>query len=54
MIAVVTFLACLAVTFSFLEWGSVAWMRWGEGWLVPHREKQEHCRVQCATCKEVT
>lgn len=25
--------------------------RWAAGWLVPHAERQEVCRVRCATCR---
>lgn len=42
--------ACFAATITILALPDLPHPRWAQGWLIPHREKQEKCRIQCATC----
>ena len=43
-----------------LTWGALAlpplprrvsFPRWAQGWLIPHYEARDNCRVECATCR---
>jgi hypothetical protein len=45
-------LALYAITYAMLEWMPVWALRPIEGWLIPHRIKQQVCRFKCGTCKE--
>lgn len=54
MTALVVYTLMLLFVFAVLEWAPRIKLTWLEGWLIPHTEPRDNCRVKCGTCVGAT